>query len=50
MSTGERCPVTEARMPETILIGILVADPELGEAGDLPHPGHCAPHGKAYHR
>ena len=39
-----------AGLAEITLVGILVADPELGEAGDLPHPGRCAPHGKAYHR
>ena len=39
-----------AELAEITPVGILVPDPELGEAMDLPYPGRRAPHGKAYHR
>lgn len=38
------------RLAVIILVGILVADPERGEARDCPHPSRRAPHGKVYHQ
>jgi len=39
-----------AGLAEIALVGILVADPELGKVMDCPHSGRRAPHGKAYYR